>query len=375
MTRLGRLRAGPAGLAEEAARGALADAGLAPTDLGMVVTANSMGGVLNAQESIRGQTWLRALGLGQVPVFNVDNGCAGGSSGLHLACAAVRAGQGPALVVGVEKMWTGDRGSTLTGIEGSLPADERPLLAGSLPEGRGSLFMALNAMWAKRQMAERGATPEHFAFAAVMARRHAHLNPLAQHREQVTVEEVLASPTVASPLTRLMCSSFTDGAAALVVGAGADGGPRIRASVASGGDGSLEYHEHLSAAAESAWAQAGVEPHDLDIVEVHDATAAEGLYALESLGFFGPGEAGSATQAGRTTFGSDLVVNPSGGLLARGHPFGATGLCQVVELTEQLRGRGDARQVEGTRLGAAINTGGIINGDAATVVLHVLERA
>lgn len=375
MTRLGRLAEGPAELATAAVRSALADTGLAPGDLGIAVVANAMGGVLNDQESIRGQSWLADLGLGSVPVVNVENGCAAGSTGLHLACTAVRAGGGPAVVVGVEKMWTGDRDATLAGIEGSLPAGERAGLAERLPDGKGSLFMALNSTWANWQMAERGATPEQFAAATVVARRHASLNPLAQHQVPVTRQEVLDSRMVAPPLTRLMCSSFTDGAAAAVVGADANGGPRIRASVVSGGDGSLEYHERVSSAVQTAWGHAGIEPGDLDVVETHDATAAEGLYALECLGLFAPGAAGPAVEAGDTTFGSELVVNPSGGLIARGHPFGATGLCQVVELADQLRDRAGARQVEGARLGAAVNTGGIVKGDAATTVVHVLERA
>ncbi len=373
MTRLGRLEEGPSELARDAARGALSDAGLAPADLAMVVLGNSMGGVLNRQESIRGQSWLRDLSLGEVPVLNVDNACASGSAALHLACTTAQGREGPVLVVGVEKMWTGDRAATLAGIEGSLPAEERAELAARLPESRGSLFMAMNSIWARGQMEGRGATVEQFAAVAVTARRHAGRNPLAQHRQEVSAEEVMASPVVESPLTRLMCSSFTDGAAAVVVGADGGAAPTVRASVMSGGDGSLEYHDRVASVADRAWSQAGIGPSDLDVVETHDATAAEGLYSLESLGVFEPGEAGPATLAGETTFGAGTVVNPSGGLLARGHPLGATGLCQVVELADQLRGRAGARQVESARIGAAVNTGGIISGDSACTVVHVLE--
>jgi acetyl-CoA acyltransferase len=233
----------------------------------------------------------------------------------------------------------------------------------------------MNSIWARRQMEERGATVDQFAAAAVTARRHAGRNPLAQHRQEVSAEEVIGSPVVEAPLTRLMCSSFTDGAAAVVVGADGGAAPIVRASVMSGGDGSLEYHDRVAFVAGRAWSQAGIGPRDLDVVETHDATAAEGLYSLENLGVFEPGEAGPATLAGETTFGAGTVVNPSGGLLARGHPLGATGLCQVVELADQLRGRAGARQVEGARIGAAVNTGGIISGDSACTVVHVLERA
>ena len=372
MTRQGRLESGPAALAREAVVAALADAGMDGHRLGMVFVGNALGGALCGQESIRGQSWLVDAGLGTVPVVNVENACAGGAAALHLACLAVNAGEAPVLAVGVEKMWTGDRAATLRGIEGSLPEAERAGLRVRLSDAQGSLFMALNAAWAQRQVQQRDTTVEHFAAAAVKARRHAAANPRAQARARVTVDEVLASPVVASPLTRLMCSSFTDGAAAVVVTRGS--GPRVLASILSSGDGTLEYHDRIGHAAQMGWKAAGVGPGDLDVVEVHDATSAEELYALESLGFFEVGEAGPATVDGRTTYGGDVVVNPSGGLVARGHPLGATGLCQVVEVVEQLRGSAGARQVENARLGAAINTGGILGaaGDTASVGVHVV---
>jgi acetyl-CoA acetyltransferase len=183
---------------------------------------------------------------------------------------------------------------------------------------------------------------------------------------------------VAGVLTRLMCSSFTDGAAAVVV-AGPSieapaSAPRIIGSVARSGNGMLDYHDRLTQAAEAAWETFGVGPSDFDLVELHDATAAEELYALESLGFFKVGEAGPATEAGQTGVDTPgLVVNSSGGLVGRGHPLGATGLAQVVELVTQMRGRAGERQVEGARLGVAVNTGGIIDGDAGFVGIHAIR--
>jgi acetyl-CoA acetyltransferase len=239
--------------------------------------------------------------------------------------------------------------------------------------------MGLNNKWALKLMRDTGTTLPMMAAAAVKAFDHAARNPLAQIQQRtVTVEEVLASPQVAGVLTRLMCSSFTDGAAAVVLG-GPDveapaAAPRIVGSVARSGNGLIDYHERLAQTAQVAWDAFGWGPADADLVELHDATAPEEIYALESLGFFGAGEAGPATAAGATRFDSPgLVVNPSGGLVGRGHPLGATGLSQVVELATQFRGLAGDRQVEAPRLGVAINTGGIIYGDAGIVCIHGLR--
>lgn len=375
MTTMDRRDRTPQAMAVEAAAAALDDAGLVPSSVGLVVFANATGGRLCDQGCIRGQTWLRDLGLGGAPVVNVDNSCAGGSSGLHLGTMAALAGQSPVLVLGVEKMWTGDRGATLAGVEDGLPADERRQLRDQHDNGSGSILMGLNATWVEHQLAERDTTLAQIAATTAKARRNGARNPYAQFRTPVTAEDVLAAPVVAGKLTRLMCSSFTDGAAAVVVATAAGAGaPRILASVARSGNGDLDYHDRLREAAEEAWKVAALGPEDVDVVELHDATSAEELYALESLGFFPPGGAGAATVAGDTDVGGRAVtVNPSGGLVARGHPLGATGLAQVVELAWQLRGQAGARQAPGARVGVAVNTGGIIGGgDTALAAVHVL---
>jgi len=193
----------------------------------------------------------------------------------------------------------------------------------------------------------------------------------------VELDEVLRAPRVAGRLTRLMCSSFTDGAAALVIGgpsvATAADAPRIIGSVARSGNGSMDYHERLEETAQAAWEAFGFGPGDVDLVELHDATSPEELYALECLGFFDIGEAGPATLAGDTDLGGSAVtVNTSGGLVGRGHPLGATGLAQAVEVVTQLRGRAGDRQVPGARIAVAVNTGGVIEGDAAFVGIHAI---
>ena len=379
MTDMSRRDLSPEAMAHQAVHEALADAAVEADELALVVTSNALGGRLCDQGCIRGQSWLRKAGLGNVPVVNVDNSCAGGTSGAHLATFVARADAGAVLVLGVEKMWTGDRAATMAGIEDGLPADYRADMHARFVSEQnpgGSVLMALNDRWARECMEEHDATLEQFAAAAVKARLHASWNPMAQVQEAVTIDEVLSAPQVSGVLTRLMCSSFTDGAAAMVLGPAEKaplGAPRIIASVARSGNGDMDYHDRLADTAAAMWEESGLGPSDFDLTEIHDATSPEEIYALESLGLFGIGEAGPATLAGDTTIGGPgLTVNPSGGLVGRGHPLGATGLAQLVELAIQLRGRGGHRQVPGARLGLAVNTGGVIEGDAAYVGLHAV---
>jgi acetyl-CoA acetyltransferase len=379
MTDMGRRDLELETMTDQAVGAALDDAGLAPSDVGLVIMGNAMGGRLSDQACVRGQAWLRKLGLSEAAIINVDNSCAGGSSALHLGTMAASVQDRPVLALGVEKMWTGDRSETIAGIEDGLPVEYRLDLHAKLKSGEGnpagSILMGLNSRWALQLIEETGTTLPQMASVAVKAFDHAARNPLAQCQRSVTVEEVLESPQVAGVLTRLMCSSFTDGAAAIVL-AGPDveapaSAPRIIGSVTRSGNGLIDYHDRLTLTADAAWEAFGWGPGDVDIVELHDATAPEEIFALESLGFFGRGEAGPATEAGATRWDTPgLVVNSSGGLVGRGHPLGATGLAQVVELADQFRGRAGDRQVSGPRLGVAVNTGGIIYGDAGFVAIH-----
>ncbi|MDA8316233.1 MAG: hypothetical protein M0010_13850, partial [Actinomycetota bacterium] len=265
MTDMSRRDLSPSEMAHQAVHEALADAAIEPEQLALVVASNAMGGRLCDQGSIRAQSWLRKAGLGSVPVVNVDNSCAGGAAAVHVATLAARAGSGPVLVLGVEKMWTGDRAATLAGIEDGLPADYRADMharfVGEENPG-GSILMALNDRWARDCIAKHGATLEQFAAAAVKARLHASRNPNAQIQQTVTVDQVLAAPQVAGILTRLMCSSFTDGAAALVLApatAAPLDAPRIIASVARSGNGEMDYHERLAETAEAMWEESGLD--------------------------------------------------------------------------------------------------------------------
>lgn len=363
----------PARLAGLAVTHALADADIHPRDVGLVFVGNAMGGRLNNQGCIRGQSWLRGIGLVNAGIVNVDNSCAGGSTALHTGWLAALGGESPVLVVGVEKMWVGDRAITLAGIADALPYDERVLFEEKL-KGK-SIFMHQNAAWVNHQLTERGTTIEEIASTTVKSRRLGSFNPLAQLRSEVTEDEVLQSGQVAGALTRLMCSSFTDGAAAAVLsGDRTIGKPRIVASVMRSGTGELEYHDRMRAVAREAEEAAGMGPDEVDVVELHDATSGEELFALESLDFFSPGEAGKAAQIGVTSpGGKGVCVNPSGGLVSRGHPLGATGLCQLYEVVCQLRGRAGARQSDQARVAMTVNTGGIISGDAALASVHMVS--
>jgi acetyl-CoA acetyltransferase len=222
-----------------------------------------------------------------------------------------------------------------------------------------------------------GATPSDFAEVAVKSHDHAALNPKAQYRNPITVEEVLASRTISAPLTLMMCSPIGDGSAAVVL-TRADrlkGRDRVRVAASvlrSGRDRSADEPSSFHVAASKAYEVAGVGPGDLDVIEVHDAAAPAELMAYEELGLCAEGEGPKLLHSGATRLGGTQVVNPSGGLLSKGHPIGATGCAQIVEIADQLRGRCDARQVPGARVGLCENAGGFLGVDNAAIAITVL---
>ncbi|AEA23570.1 thiolase family protein [Pseudonocardia benzenivorans] len=383
-------------LAEEAVADALADAGLTAADVGMVFFSNAVAGIITGQEMIRGQVALRHTGLLGVPMVNVENACASASTAFHLAVGAVASGSvDVALAVGAEKMTHEDKARSFAAIGTAvdlLQLDDlkrwtRGGSAGSpLPEeaeddgAKRSFFMDVYAANTRAYMRATGATAEDFAEVAVKSHEHAALNPKAQYRSPVTAEEVLAARVVSDPLTLLMCSPIGDGAAAVVV-CSAERARRLgvrpvrvrSCELVSGTDRSADEPGAVERAAARAYDRAGVGPQDLDVVELHDAAAPAELITYEELGLCGPGEGAALLRSGETRLGGRRVVNPSGGLLSKGHPIGATGAAQLVELADQLRDRCGQRQVPGARVALAENGGGFLGADAAAMVVTVLS--
>lgn len=376
MTRFGRRpEASLKALTAEATAAALTDAGVEPGDIEAVYFANAIGGAITHQEMVAGQVALRPIGIGGVPIVNVENACASASTALGLGMQAIASGTAErVLCVGAEKMSHRDKAWALAAIGRAVDVEAVFGADGPQPGGR-SYFMDIYAGEARELLASSGATPGDFA--AVAAKNHSNgaRNPHAQHGRTMSVEEVLAARMIVDPLTLPMCSPLSDGAAAVVLCSAEARGDadvvRLVTSVLVSGGGAAGSAS--SRAARTAYERAGMGPRDIDLVELHDAAAPAEIIAYEALGLAEPGEGVGLLRDGHTRLGGRTPVNPSGGLLSKGHPIGATGLAQAVEAVEQLRGRAGARQVEGARTALTHNGGGWIDGDNAAVVVSIYE--
>jgi acetyl-CoA acetyltransferase len=368
-------------LVEEAVAAALADAGVAPSEVGASYVGNAVSGLMDGQESIRGQVVLRNTGLLGAPVVNVENACASSSTALHLGWQAVAAGiHDCVVVVGYEKLYDQDRRKSYRAFNASMDLDE---MRERFPRGgeERSVFMDLYATLfdggaGNGEVAHAGDV-EALGMVSVKNHHHGALNPYSQFQEEVTLEQVLGARRIVGPLTLLMCAPLSDGAACLVLAdrrrAGQTAQARIAASVLTSGRGDdASRPDATTRAVSQAYAAAGLGPEDLDVVELHDATAVAEIHLYEQVGLCGPGDAARLVLDRETWLGGRLPVNPSGGLLSRGHPIGATGAAQVVELAWQLWGRCGARQVPDARVALAQNGGGWIGTDAAACAAHVL---
>jgi len=357
----------------EAALAALEDAGVDTVDL---VTVGCMSpGLFIGQEHLA-SLCVDELGISGVAAARVESACASGGLAVRNGFAEIASGLSDlVLVTGVEKM---------TDVDGSDATFALGTAADQEWEGfHGITFPGLYAMLARAHMARYGTTRDQLAKVAVKNHANGLLNPHAQYHLKVTVETVLGSTLVADPLRLLDCSPITDGAAALVLASGdwakahAKGRPVVKItgsgmatdtiSLAQRGD--LTELKAVRLAGERAYAMAGRAPQDMHVVEVHDCFTIAEIMATEALGLFEPGDGGPAVERGVTALGGRIPVNTSGGLKAKGHPVGATGVAQVAEIVAQLRGEAGQRQVQGARLGLAQNMGG----SGGSSIVHVLE--
>jgi sterol carrier protein 2 len=360
----------------EAARLALADAGVEYVDVQQAYVGYVYG------DSTSGQRALYEVGLTGVPIVNVNNNCSTGSTALYLARQAIEAGADCVLALGFEQMKPGALGAVFT--DRPTPFDRFEEVTDELV-GEAQIPLALRYFGgAGREHMQRYGTPlETFAQIRAKASRHAENNPLALFRKVVTADQVMADVQVwPGVMTRLMACPPTCGAAAALLVSehyarrrGIDTSVHMLAQAMTTDTASTFGRSMISlvgadmakAAADSVYEQAGVGPNDIDVCELHDCFAHNELISYEALGFCAPGKAAQFVADGDNTYGGAVVTNPSGGLLSKGHPLGATGLAQCYELTQQLRGNAAARQVEGARLGLQHNLG---LGGACVVTLY-----
>ena len=388
-------------MAEQVINQALDDAGLEKKELEAGFFSNTFWGMFDNQHSIRGQVVFRRMGMDRIPVTNVENACAGASTALHLAVTGIKAGMyDAALAVGSEKITGPDKAKSLAAYAACMDVENfenhmkmlmevsrsfSPDQGGeeSAPGQGRSIFMDAYATFSRWHMNRFGSTQRQLAVIASKNHNHGALNPLAQYRMPMTVEEVLADRAVTFPLTRSMCAPVGDGAAAAIVCSEAflkklkNPRPvRIRASVmGQGADRDMDGEDIGGRLSRQAYHAAGLGPGDIDLAELHDATAYGELHQTEVMGFCPEGEGGVYAESGATSIGGAKPINTSGGLECRGHPIGASGLAQIYELVLQLRGEAGQRQVEGARIALAENGGGNIGVEEAAMCIHILEKA
>jgi acetyl-CoA acetyltransferase len=388
-------------LAGEALRGALRDAGCGADAIGAAFYAGITNGPLQGQLSIPGQVVFSKIGIEGIPVFNVENACASGSTAVHLPVRHLQAGAcDVALALGAEKMNVADKAKSLAlfeaGWDVSRVDDNFATLAtmgdgvvpppGSESDRPYSRFMKIYAAMCRHHMKTYGTTQRQIA--AVSSKNHLHSvhNPHSQFRQAFTIEEVLAAPPITYPITLPMCAPVSDGAAAAVlctdeglrrIGADRSRSIKVAASVIRS-----FTHRHIDEphrsigyrAALEAYRQSGLGPEDMDVAEVHDASAMGEIVQSENLGLVPFGEGGAAAERGEFSLGGRIPINTSGGLESKGHPLGATGIGQLYELVTQLRGEAGARQVPGARHAIQENGGGLQGVEEAALAIHILSK-
>ena len=392
---------------------ALKDCELQKKDIQAAWFSNSGWGQSQFQHCIRGQVALSANGLDKIPIINVENACASGSTAFHSAWTAIKAGlYDCVLAIGTEKMYyetypvgspTGIKGvsgpmmgfisgtdveRTLKTIDllkkqiqqGNEAAAKESGKEGKTKKKSHSVFMDFYAMGARQHMKTHGTTQKQIAMIAAKNHNNSTMNPLAQYTFPQTIDQVLEDYVVAYPLTRAMCAPIGDGSAAAILCSEdyLEKNPDLkdrsilpRASILRSG--SWKRDNVCERAVTAAYDVTGLKPEDIDVAEVHDATAYAELNVIEQLGFCPIGKGGPFVESGATQIDGKIPVNPSGGLLARGHPIGASGLAQIYELVTQLRGEAGKRQVKDAKIALAHNGGGTIGTGEAALCIHILE--
>ncbi len=391
----------------------LKDAGLERKDLEAAWFSNTGWGISAYQHGIRGQVALSANGLDKIAMTNVENACASGSTAFHNGWAAIKAGiYDCVLAIGAEKMYfvsadPKDRARSFEGFISGTDVEETRAMMEKQKEaarlkkeqmekearekgleikkeegskGGHSIFMDFYGAGARRHMKEYGTTQRQLAVIAAKAHNNSVLNPLAQYTFPQTVEQVMQDRVVSFPLTRAMCAPIGDGAAAAILCSenflkkhSADRVVLVRASVLKSGT-RTGPNDVTARACKAAYEQAGLGPEDIHVVEVHDATAFGELVQSEEMGFCPKGEGGPFAESGATALDGRIPINPSGGLISRGHPIGASGLAQMYELVTHLRGEAGKRQVKNPRIAMTENGGGTIGNGEAAMTIHILEK-
>ena len=358
----------------EAGVQAIEDAGLDGKQIDGMYVGNMSAGQFVQQEHIASLIVDHA-GLVPIPCTRVEAACASGGLALRQAIIAIASGiHNIVVAAGIEKMTDILTGQT-TGALATAADQEWEAYVGAT-------FPGLYALMARRHMHYYGTTEEQMAMVAVKNHHNACLNPCAQYHNEITVEDVLKSPPITSPLKLLDCSPITDGAACIILAPAEIAREYTDTPIIVSGTGqasdTLSLHDRSSLvslrastrAAEMAYKMAGVEPSDIDLAEVHDCFTIAEIMAIEDLGFCKKGEGGKLTEEGETALDGRIPINTSGGLKGKGHPVGATGIAQAVEMVAQLRGEAGKRQVDGAEIGVIHNVGG----SGGTAVVHVLKR-
>jgi len=381
-------------LTREAVTGALEDANAAIGDIGAAFFGNVGQGLFEGQTTVAGQIALRSMGFERIPICNVENACATGTTAVNLAVTALRAGTTDvALAVGVEKMNYDDMAKVMASFEGGFDVNDKEgvyrlleELGGAAEKGSGhrTAFMEIYAATTRAHMKTFGTTQEQLALVASKNHFHSTMNPKAHFRVEMSVEDILAARPLGYPLTVPMCSPMTDGASAAVL-CTKEGLKRLQATrpvkvlasvIGTGTDRKFEQWDQSTSrlAALRAYEEAGVAPEDISVAEVHDAAAFGEIVQSEYLGFCEIGGGGALAESGATRLGGRIPINTSGGLESKGHPIGASGIAQLYELCCQLRGEAGARQVEGARLAIAENGGGMYGCEEAVAAVTILGK-